>query len=287
MPRVSRRLRRAAVDHRQARAGVRRRAAGRRDDRPGADPPRRRPPARRTAARRDHGRHRRLVRPGRRAQGVRRRTRGDLSQGIRVVPGLVKWWSESRWETDNISASGGRLRADPGGPRRPQADQPPTKWATSRRGRIGGSRGEGMGSWGRTVGRWDGGTWDGGTVGRRDGGTGRLLRSHDRTSSPVSGCPVQAPRQPARPVPQGDEALCLGGRDVVEISRETQEDGESANDPMAMSRYRRNSRRPLFAAPSAMFNATEVAALLACALSPYTSCLGHAAVDRTTSSPSS
>src|SRR3989440_654048 len=55
-------LRRAARDHGQARARVRRRAAGSRIDRQGPDPPRRRQDVRGPGGRRQRGRHRPLVR---------------------------------------------------------------------------------------------------------------------------------------------------------------------------------------------------------------------------------
>ncbi len=89
VPSDLRHLRRAALDHRQAGAGVRGRAAGRGGDRPRADPAGRPPHpagADRGGARRPAGRDRLLVRRGVGAQTERRRAGRDRGQGLRRGP---------------------------------------------------------------------------------------------------------------------------------------------------------------------------------------------------------
>lgn len=61
----------------------------------------------------------------------------------------------------------------------------------------------------------------------------------------------------------------------------------SDNDPSEMSRYRRNSRVPRFAAPSAIFVGAERAARRVRAVSWYRSVVGQLSVTRYTSSASS
>ena len=91
-----RRLRGGPVDHRQARAGVRGRAAGRRHHRARADPPRGRQGAGGADGRRRPRQDRGLVRPGRRAQGPGRRAGRALLPGIRRgARACSSWWPSS------------------------------------------------------------------------------------------------------------------------------------------------------------------------------------------------
>ena len=121
-----RRLRRAAFDHRQARAGVRGRAAGRRRDRARADPPRGRARCWRsgwaapTWARSSPG-------STRAARSRSRATSGpsSASRDSAWCPACVELVAEFGLAARaDAPARGGGLRAGAGRPRRPEADQP-------------------------------------------------------------------------------------------------------------------------------------------------------------------
>ena len=124
-PACQRRVRGGPFDHRQARARVRGRAAGRRRDRARADPPRGGQGARGADGRSRPGEDRRVVRPGRRAQGPGRRAGRALPPGVQRGTRAGRGRGRFRPRPpERPPARGGGLRAGARGPRRAQADQP-------------------------------------------------------------------------------------------------------------------------------------------------------------------